>query len=73
MPNTRYIVYHNAQKITHINPRISEYFEALPKSDTVENLVVMKFDTKEHMDSLMNHPSLLGAEFINAITLPLLR
>jgi hypothetical protein len=70
MPNTRYIVYHNAQKITHINPRISEYFEALPESDTVENLVVIKFDTKEHMDSLMNHPSLLGAEFINAITLP---
>lgn len=69
MPNTRYIVYHNAEKITHINPRVTEYFEALPESDKVQNLVILKFETKEHMDSLMSHPSLQGAEFINASTL----
>jgi hypothetical protein len=67
-PNTRYIVYDSSQKITHIQPRVNEYFETLPSN--IQKLVVLKFNTLEQMDKFKNHPSFQGAEFIDAGTLP---
>lgn len=73
MPNSRFIVYHQGQKLTHITQRMTEYFEGLPTQDTMQNLVLIKFNNQDYMDRFINHPSILGAEFINAETLPFTR
>jgi len=72
-PNTKYIVYHQAQKLTHITQRMTEYFEGLSATDPIQTLMLIKFDKQEYMDRFMNHPSVLGAEFINAESLPFTR
>lgn len=71
MPNTKYIVYCKEEKVTHIVPRVKEYFEGFINThNNTEDLVIVKFETKEHMDNFINHKSLQGAEFVNAISLP---
>ena len=64
--DTVYVVHHAGQKITHIQPRVTEYFEANPR---INQVVVLKFNNPEHMDRVIKHPSLDGAEFVNAETL----
>lgn len=65
--DTVFVVHHAGQKITHIQPRVTEYFEANPR---INQVVVLKFNNPEHMDRIIKHPSLDGAEFVNAETLP---
>lgn len=67
VPNTRYIVHYSTQKITHIQPRVLEYFETLPSN--IKSLVVLKFNTPEQMNNFKNHSSFQGADFVDAGTL----
>jgi hypothetical protein len=67
MPNTKYIIHDSSQKVTHIANRVNEYFEAI--SDNTKYIVVLKFQTPEHKQRFTNHPSFIGAEFIDAGTL----
>jgi hypothetical protein len=67
MPNTKYIIHDSSQKVTHIANRVNEYFKAI--SDNTKYIVVLKFQTPEHKQRFTNHPSFIGAEFIDAGTL----
>lgn len=66
-PDTLYVVYNNSQKLTYIDKRVTEYFEGQSK---YKQVVVLKFNTPEHMDRFMSHPSFEGANFVNAEKLP---
>ena len=67
MPNTEFILHDATQKITHIQPRVLEYFESLPSN--IKSLVVLKFNTPEQKDKFKNHPSFKDADFVDAGTL----
>ena len=67
MPNTEFIIHDATQKITHIQPRVLEYFESLPSN--IKSLVVLKFNTPEQKDKFKNHPSFKDADFVDAGTL----
>ena len=67
MPDTIYVVHDNTQRITHIQNRVSEYYNSLSGK---MNLVVLKFSTPEYKQRFMTHPSFEGAVFVDAGTLP---